>query len=34
MAGSLLGYLLYLGTAFAAAMTFLISVLGDFNRLK
>ena len=34
MAGSLLGYLLYLGTAFAAAMTFLISVLGDSTALS
>ena len=34
MTGSLLGYFFYLGTAFAAVMTFLISVLGDFNRFK
>ena len=34
MTGSLLGYFFYLGTAFAAVMTFLISVLGDSTALS
>ena len=34
MAGSLLGYFFYLGTAFAAVMTLFISVLGDLTALS
>jgi hypothetical protein len=34
MTGSLLGYFFYLGTAFAALITFLINVLGDSTALS